>query len=49
MTQSRILDGKRIGGDALQGMKAEVDASVAAGQRRVGPVAYTQLDVYKRQ
>ena len=36
MTQARILDGKRIADDALHVVKAEVDARVAAGQRRPG-------------
>lgn len=36
MTQARILDGKRIADDLLSGLKAQVDARIAAGKRRPG-------------
>ncbi|QYR53796.1 bifunctional methylenetetrahydrofolate dehydrogenase/methenyltetrahydrofolate cyclohydrolase FolD [Lysobacter soyae] len=36
MTQARILDGKRIADDLLSGLKAQVDALIAAGKRRPG-------------
>ena len=36
MAQARILDGKRIADDLLNGLKSQVDARVAAGKRRPG-------------
>ena len=36
MAQARILDGKRIADDLLSGLKAQVDARIAAGKRRPG-------------